>query len=680
MRTIKYFALFSAVGLLCACKAQTAADNIIPSDDGLFPFVISFAGADNATDFSALLEAPAGKDGFIRVEGDHFVNDKGRVKLNATNLTASANFPTHEQAERMAARMARFGINCVRLHFMDCSYGPEFFPLSVEGCIFANDGSDRNFNPEMLDRLDYMISRFKEKGIYVDVNLYVARQKYAMKALNAVNADVQAKEREYARDLLTHVNPYTGLSLADDPVVALIELNNEDALFTSYMNGAVRKPEWPTVKQLKDGSVDEKTKREFFHTLEKYESEHWNNMYDYLKKEIRVKAPVTSTQASYSMPSTFERMDFNDMHAYWKHPTINVYWKQNNVAMVNSTDGGELPGIASRRYAGKPFTVSEYNHPYPAFYGAEGQPIIHAYAAFQGWDGVFSYSWNNRFDEEPMSMEYFFSYTARTDAMAHFNACATMYLRGDVREAETDIRPVVPMKAFEDDFVKTPSASSDAVRLIKEQTDGRITRKHMLAHKIVTDIYKTEPVRFEEEEMGDVIFSDTREIEWNNSEPGHGMFIVRTGNSKFFTGFPAGRVVDLGDGVSVALGKTKLGWATISLASKEGNGMLSGSTLLAATGFTHNKDAKFTVEKDAEGKPTTYISCRLKDWGTAPMMTEGINASVTLASEADATKCWALDENGDRKIEVPVKKNSEGKAVIEISEKYQTIWYEINVE
>lgn len=202
----------------------------------------------------------------------------------------------------------------------------------------------------------------------------------------------------------------------------------------------------------------------------------------------------------------------------------------------------------------------------------------------------------------------------------------------------------------------------------------------MLAHKIVTDIYKTEPVRFEEEEMGDVIFSDTREIEWNNSEPGHGMFIVRTGNSKFFTGFPAGRVVDLGDGVSVALGKTKLGWATISLASKEGNGMLSGSTLLAATGFTHNKDAKFTVEKDAEGKPTTYISCRLKDWGTAPMMTEGINASVTLASEADATKCWALDENGDRKIEVPVKKNAEGKAVIEISEKYQTIWYEINVE
>lgn len=680
MRTIKYFALFSAVGLLCACMAETAADNIIPSDDGLFPFVISFAGADNATDFSALLEAPAGKDGFIRVEGDHFVNDKGRVKLNATNLTASANFPTHEQAERMAARMARFGINCVRLHFMDCSYGIDFFPLAYEGCIFANDGSDRNLDPEMLDRLDYMISQFKERGIYVDVNLYVARQKYAMKSLNAVNPYIQAKEKEYAHDLLTHVNPYTGLSLAEDPVVALIELNNEDAIFTSYMRGSVRKPDWPTVKQLRDGSVDEKTKRDLFHTLEKLESEHWNNMYDYLKKELRVQAPVTSTQLQFSMPSPFEKMDFNDMHAYWQHPSINVYWKQNNIAMSNSVNGGTLPELASRRYAGKPFTVTEYNHPYPAFYGAEGQPMFHAYAAFQGWDGVFSYSWNNRYDEEPESQEYFFSFAGRTDVLAHFNACAAMYLRGDVKEADTAVIPVVPMKAFEDDFVKNPSNASDPVRLINEQTDGRITRKHMLAHKIVTDIHKAEPVRFEEEEMGDVIFSDTREIEWNNSEPGHGMFIVRTDNSKFFTGFPAGRVVDLGDGVSVALGKTKLGWATISLASKEGNGMLSGSTLLAATGFTHNKDAKFTVEKDAEGNPTTYISCRLKDWGTAPMMTEGINASVTLASEADATKCWALDENGDRKIEVPVKKNAEGKAVIEISEKYQTIWYEINVE
>ena len=38
-------------------------------------------------------------------------------------------------------------------------------------------------------------------------------------------------EKEYARELLSHVNPYTGMSYLKDPVVAVVELNNEDALW-----------------------------------------------------------------------------------------------------------------------------------------------------------------------------------------------------------------------------------------------------------------------------------------------------------------------------------------------------------------------------------------------------------------------------------------------------------------
>ena len=37
-------------------------------------------------------------------------------------------------------------------------------------------------------------------------------------------------QKNYARDLLTHVNPYTGLSYANDPAVAVIEINNENSL------------------------------------------------------------------------------------------------------------------------------------------------------------------------------------------------------------------------------------------------------------------------------------------------------------------------------------------------------------------------------------------------------------------------------------------------------------------
>jgi len=682
---MKKTALFIAAALLAfsACQpaaVQTSADGI-PSDEGMFPFVISFTGENNATDISSIVDAPAGKYGFLRIEGGHFVNDNGRVRLNATNLTASANFPTHEQAERLASRMARFGINCVRLHFMDCEYGPEFFPLPYQPGILASDGSDRNLDPERLDRLEYMISQFKEHGIYIDVNLYVARYKYAWKGQNAINPYIQSKEKEYAKDLLTHVNPYTGLSMANDPVVAVVELNNEDALFTSYMGGRLRRQDWPTVQELRDNSITPEKKREFFRQLEKFESDHWNNMLSFLKKEVGVKSPITSTQVTYSMPSTFEGMDYYDIHAYWQHPRIGTYWKANNIAMINDPDGGQLTNMASRRYAGKPFTVSEYNHAYPNFYGTEAQPMLHAYAAFQGWDGVFAYSWNNRFDEEPQFMEYFFSFAARTDVLAHFIACAAMYLRGDVRESPDCIVPVVPLSDFENDWVEKPSTAGNVMKLIDKNTDGAVNRQSMLKHKIFVDIHGGTPAPVAKDDAGPVKISDTEEIEWNNENPEKGMFIVRTPNVKVFTGFPEGRNIELGDDVSLSVGRTKLGWTTISLTSLKGNGFGSGSTtLLAATGYTHNKDAKFTVEKDEEGNPTTFISSRMKDWGTAPMMTEGINATVTLASAADATSCWALDPGGNRMAEVPVSKDADSKAVIALDEKYQTVWYEIAVK
>ena len=48
-------------------------------------------------------------------------------------------------------------------------------------------------------------------------------------------------------------------------------------------------------------------------------------------------------------------------------------WYVDNVALVNSP-GGTLAGLAARRVAGMAYTVSEYNHPEPNQYAAEGFP------------------------------------------------------------------------------------------------------------------------------------------------------------------------------------------------------------------------------------------------------------------------------------------------------------------
>ena len=41
-------------------------------------------------------------------------------------------------------------------------------------------------------------------------------------------------QKKYARDLLTHVNPYTKTAYADEPAVAMVEINNENALFAVW--------------------------------------------------------------------------------------------------------------------------------------------------------------------------------------------------------------------------------------------------------------------------------------------------------------------------------------------------------------------------------------------------------------------------------------------------------------
>ena len=155
------------------------------------------------------------------------------------------------------------------------------------------------------------------------------------------------------------------------------------------------------------------------------------------------------------------------------------------------------------------------------------------------------------------------------------------------------------------------------------------------------------------------------------------MWTVNTPNTKLFTGFPKGRAFDLG-GVKIAVGETKLGWATISLTSHDATGFgekgRAARILLAATGLCHNGGAKFTDH----GNGT--ISCRDDDWGHGKTVNEGIPATITLPAPAARTTCRALDERGEPKADVPVTADANGHAVVSIGPAFQTVWYEISVK
>ncbi len=234
-----------AVRLVLASAAVPAVDS------AMFPFSVETMDvAHDATDMSWMNECPAGKGGFVRAMDGHLFDGKGnRVRYLGVNLGYSGCFPEHAVAERLALRLSKLGINCVRLHSMDAMYSP----LGIWDPAFKDK---QHIDAGQLDRLDYLISQFKLRGIYANINLHVTRKfteadgfletarlpKYD-KGVDNFEPRMIALQKEYATQLLTHLNPYTKTRYVDEPSVAMIEINNENSLVDYCLDGSVA--DWP---------------------------------------------------------------------------------------------------------------------------------------------------------------------------------------------------------------------------------------------------------------------------------------------------------------------------------------------------------------------------------------------------------------------------------------------------
>ncbi len=200
----------------------------------------------SSTDVSTMvLDAPAGKHGFVKVKnGDfYFDGDETKVKFWGVNVTFKGAFPDKEIADKTAAHLAKSGFNCVRIHHIDTYESPRgIFASGLENTL--------KFDPEQLDRLDYFIHALKEKGIYVNLNLHVARTfKSGDSVEDAANLPENSKivtlfddrlielQKDYAQKLLTHYNPYTQNEYRNEPAIAMIEITNENSIFPAWSDG-----------------------------------------------------------------------------------------------------------------------------------------------------------------------------------------------------------------------------------------------------------------------------------------------------------------------------------------------------------------------------------------------------------------------------------------------------------
>lgn len=197
-----------------------------------------------ALDFSYMQDAPAGKFGHVYVKEGHFYFENGRqVRFFGFNFPARANMPDHKTAEILSARLASMGVNVVRVHAVDAASGEKGWSTNPKYSILDDKEGSGRLNERGLERLDYWLYQLKIHGIYLHIDLLVGRRflaaqnlDYPMdlpmsKSSSHFNERLIQLQEEYAIRYLTHVNQYTGLTLAEDPAVMTVQICNEDSVF-----------------------------------------------------------------------------------------------------------------------------------------------------------------------------------------------------------------------------------------------------------------------------------------------------------------------------------------------------------------------------------------------------------------------------------------------------------------
>jgi len=189
------------------------------------------------------------KDGeFISKDSEgNFTKNGEPIKFWGTNLITAGAFINKDYMPGIAGRMRKMGFNLVRFHHIDNAWS--------EYSLFYNNPSvsTTEYNDTKFDLLQNTIAELKKQGIYIDMNLHVSR--FFTKGDGIPEADsIQSMgtefykgvtlfdpyliklQKQYAKELLTRVNTYTGLPLVNDPVMAMVEIANENSLFRNWKN------------------------------------------------------------------------------------------------------------------------------------------------------------------------------------------------------------------------------------------------------------------------------------------------------------------------------------------------------------------------------------------------------------------------------------------------------------
>lgn len=634
-------------------------------------------------------EAPAGRHGFMKVEGDHFVFEDGHpARFWGVNFNGGACFPSFDYSEKVAARLRMTGVNLVRFHQLDAEWNtPNIFSFHKGERI----GHTQTLHAESMKRLDYLIACLKKEGIYCYLDMLTYRNfksgdgmenarwlEDAANPYNYYNRKLIEHQKKFIYDIWNHVNPYTGLAYKDDPVFVMSEIVNERDFFSR--TGLLLEPyvtefrelfaQWLKEKNIDfdamscDVNGEEEPLLSFKIELHcRYNRE----MYDYMRK-VGVRIPITGTNMYVNGAVTkanHQTADYMDGHPYfydWRWGETEKYCMQTAITDVRDSVFGNS---CSLRDLTKPLFISEWDMPWPNAHRAESPVLCAAIGALQGWSGwaIHTYAYTARLDSSmPLGKEISSSsignvpyregiFSVWNDPAKYglFQHAALVCRRQDVREAD-EVYALQVDDLTNRHHVKAVAGASESVRL------GVVfDNKAPEGAKLVSGDSLLLP-----EDAAEVA-SCTGEM-WRSWKQHLGK--IDSPRTKCVYG----RLADNGEiGLNGMTVKCENDFAVIAASSLTDAALKdTDNVLLTAIGRAENTDMVMNGDK-------------LENYGHAPTLVEVIEAEITMAFDNPNMKVWAVNAEGLYTGTVE-SKWADGKLTFTIGKTMPSMYYLIQAE
>jgi hypothetical protein len=387
--------------------------------------------------------------------------------------------------------------------------------------------------------------------------------------------------------------------------------------------------------------------------LAETEKAYFDGMRSYVRKDLGCGALVTGTIVFGPLGLYAQSdMDYIDSHSYWQHPTFpgrpwdSANWLIEQRPMTDHPDQATLFRIAAERLAGKPFTLSEYNHPAPLDAQAECVPMVASFAAAQDWDGVwlFDYSGStNAWGRQTLSG--FFDIDTNPAKWGFVRAGAAIFNDGSgagqshpaVARASGSALAMAKLHVrYGDNMLRMLTSTSD------------IRRDDMLQTQIVGWRMGDSGLTLQTSPL-----KPQYRLTWSVDARGQGIYQadgqaqVYTGHAQRFEGATDGRI-RIASPDFVALTITPL--------------RPDKAVLITACGRCENTGMQFAPDRRTVGR----------NWGQAPVQIEAVRGSLIVPD--GKWVCHALAPDGSPKQQVPVSYEN-GRGTLALSPEYGTMWY-----